>query len=209
MSDVVITTVPDVVIVPDPTAGSAVVVADAASIVVVGAGAGIPGSKGTDGLAGSNGASAYQIALANGFVGSQPVWLASLVGPAGVVPSEATIVCGEAVAAGAPVYVSLADGKLYNARADVWVKSKVIGLARAATAAGFACDVEGFALARSDWSSATGATALTVGALYYLGLVPGTLSLSRPLVAGQASAIIGLAASTTTLALKIHPPILL
>jgi hypothetical protein len=36
-----------------------------------------------DGQPGANGASAYQIALANGFVGTEQQWLASLVGPQG------------------------------------------------------------------------------------------------------------------------------
>jgi len=37
-----------------------------------------------DGQPGADGASAYQIAVANGFVGTQTEWLASLVGPQGV-----------------------------------------------------------------------------------------------------------------------------
>jgi hypothetical protein len=38
---------------------------------------------GTGGAPGEDGASAYEIAVANGFVGNQAAWLASLVGPAG------------------------------------------------------------------------------------------------------------------------------
>lgn len=44
---------------------------------------GIQGIPGTPGATGSPGASAYQIALANGFSGSESAWLLSLVGPAG------------------------------------------------------------------------------------------------------------------------------
>ncbi|MFD5848300.1 hypothetical protein [Streptomyces chartreusis] len=40
----------------------------------------LPGPAGTDG---EDGASAYQVAVANGFVGSEAQWLASLVGPPG------------------------------------------------------------------------------------------------------------------------------
>lgn len=41
-----------------------------------------------DGQPGADGASAYQIAVANGFSGSEQQWLASLIGPQG--PSGAT-----------------------------------------------------------------------------------------------------------------------
>jgi len=38
---------------------------------------------GSEGVAGTNGSSAYQVAVANGFVGSEVQWLASLVGTNG------------------------------------------------------------------------------------------------------------------------------
>lgn len=44
---------------------------------------GATGATGPAGPAGANGDSAYQVALANGFVGTEPAWLASLVGPTG------------------------------------------------------------------------------------------------------------------------------
>lgn len=44
---------------------------------------GEPGVDGTNGLDGEDGLSAYQVATANGFVGSESAWLASLVGPQG------------------------------------------------------------------------------------------------------------------------------
>lgn len=43
----------------------------------------ITGPPGPQGPAGAQGLSAYQVALANGFVGSEAAWLASLVGPPG------------------------------------------------------------------------------------------------------------------------------
>lgn len=44
---------------------------------------GDPGERGADGYVGADGKSAYQVAVANGFVGTEAEWLASLVGPAG------------------------------------------------------------------------------------------------------------------------------
>src|SRR5690606_17350399 len=44
---------------------------------------GEPGEAGTAGAAGEDGASAYEVAVANGFVGDEAAWLASLVGPQG------------------------------------------------------------------------------------------------------------------------------
>lgn len=44
---------------------------------------GINGTNGVDGIDGSDGLSAYQIAVNAGFSGNQAAWLASLVGPAG------------------------------------------------------------------------------------------------------------------------------
>lgn len=47
---------------------------------------GVPGADGADGVDGDDGApglSAYQVALANGFVGTESAWLASLVGADG------------------------------------------------------------------------------------------------------------------------------
>lgn len=45
--------------------------------------AGAPGTDGADGADGTPGASAYQVAVAAGFVGTEAQWLASLVGPQG------------------------------------------------------------------------------------------------------------------------------
>jgi hypothetical protein len=45
--------------------------------------AGPPGPQGPKGDKGDPGLSAYEVALANGFVGTEEEWLASLVGPQG------------------------------------------------------------------------------------------------------------------------------
>jgi hypothetical protein len=44
---------------------------------------GVAGSDGVDGVDGQDGASAYEVAVANGFSGSEAEWLTSLVGPQG------------------------------------------------------------------------------------------------------------------------------
>lgn len=44
---------------------------------------GVPGAPGTPGTDGENGDSAYQVAVDNGFIGTEEEWLTSLVGPAG------------------------------------------------------------------------------------------------------------------------------
>jgi len=51
---------------------------------------GPPGDDGEDGADGAPGLSAYQIAVANGFVGNQTQWLASLVGPPGANGTDGT-----------------------------------------------------------------------------------------------------------------------
>lgn len=48
-----------------------------------GGGSGIPGAKGDPGPTGADGLSAYEVAVANGFVGTESEWLASLKGPKG------------------------------------------------------------------------------------------------------------------------------
>ena len=50
----------------------------------------IGGINGTDGVDGVDGLSAYEIAVANGFVGDEVAWLASLVGADGVDGADGT-----------------------------------------------------------------------------------------------------------------------
>ena len=76
MSDVYI----DVVVSPSISTVAVSVPGQVATVEVV---AGIPGQVGATGPAGVNGASAYQVAVANGFSGTEAQWLASLTGPAG------------------------------------------------------------------------------------------------------------------------------
>lgn len=54
---------------------------------------GVQGPSGADGAPGADGqdgASAYEVAVAQGFVGTEPEWLASLVGPAGADGADGT-----------------------------------------------------------------------------------------------------------------------
>lgn len=73
---------------------------------------GSPGVDGQNGADGADGASAYEVAVADGFVGTEAAWLASLVGPAGANGSEGAdgapgVV--EAIIAGANVTVDATD----------------------------------------------------------------------------------------------------
>ena len=82
MSDVSI----DVVVSPSISTVAVSVPGQVATVEVV---AGIPGPAGEPGQAGAkgdpggNGLSAYQVAVSNGFSGTETQWLASLTGPAG------------------------------------------------------------------------------------------------------------------------------
>jgi hypothetical protein len=68
--------------------------------------AGTAGTSGIDGIDGLPGASAYQLAVANGFVGSVASWFTSLVGPTG---------------AGGPAGVDGVDGATGDIPVPVWV----------------------------------------------------------------------------------------
>ena len=75
------------------------------------------GTPGTDGIDGTNGLSAYQVWLNNGFVGTEGQFLASLVGPQGIqgAPGVCTVgPTGPAGAAGLSAY-------------DVWISQGNVG----------------------------------------------------------------------------------
>lgn len=72
---------------------------------------GIPGARGLDGTNGATGQSAYQVAVANGFVGTQSQWVASLQGAPG--PAGPAGAPGAAGAQGRSAYqVAQANGFL-------------------------------------------------------------------------------------------------
>lgn len=75
------------------------------------------GLQGISGIDGIDGDSAYQVAVINGFVGTEEEWLASLIGPQGEPGISGTtavlahqVKAGEALTKGQAVYVSSADG---------------------------------------------------------------------------------------------------
>ncbi|BCM95211.1 putative tail fiber protein [Burkholderia phage FLC6] len=80
---------------------------------------GIQGVKGDTGATGATGQSAYQAAVAGGFVGTQAQWLASLVGPTGASAVQDAIAAGK-LAPGATIndYITLTTGPRGPAGAD-------------------------------------------------------------------------------------------
>jgi hypothetical protein len=107
---------------------------------------------------------------------------------------------------GWPVCVSRANGHGRLARADTYALSFVAGLSKAATAAGFVCTLEGFALSLDDWTAVAGTPVLSAGAQYFLSPATG---LGAADVSAVAVALVGTAASATTLKLTPNPPILM
>jgi len=77
---------------------------------------GDPGPTGATGPAGADGPSAYDVAVAEGFVGDEAAWLASLVGPAGADGADG------ADGAGVPDPTGQPDGKVLQTlgEAAVW-----------------------------------------------------------------------------------------
>lgn len=77
---------------------------------------GAPGAPGADGPAGQDGASAYQVAVAAGFTGTQAEWLASLVGPEGAQGPEGPQPALGAAGAGADIALRSTDPTTTNSR---------------------------------------------------------------------------------------------
>lgn len=81
---------------------------------------GLPGADGAPGPAGADGDSAYEVAVANGFVGTEAAWLASLVGPAGAPGADGTDGVDGADAPLIPVQIMAAPDKTTPADADTF-----------------------------------------------------------------------------------------
>ena len=75
---------------------------------------GNPGTPGTNGTNGADGDSAYQVAVNNGFVGSEAAWLASLEGPEGPPGADGVDYTGPKITVGSSAPVTPATG-------DVWI----------------------------------------------------------------------------------------
>jgi hypothetical protein len=101
------------------------------------------------------------------------IWADSGAGPAAV--------AGEAIKAGQPVYTSQTDGLIYKASAASDAASHVAGICSVDVALGGTCQISpNGLLSLADWTNATGAAALAVGAVYYLSSVAGYLVTLAP-----------------------------
>jgi len=112
--------------------------------------------------------------------------------------------------AGQPVYMK-GTGHLGLAQADASGTSTVVGLAVEDKLTGFACPyVFQNKLTLADWTAVIGAATLTIGAIYYLSAsTAGMLTTTAPTAVGEYVCRVGMAISTTTLAIEIDPKILL
>lgn len=147
--------------------------------------AGQPGPQGPAGPAGSNGApgaagaSAYQVAVAGGFVGTEAQWLASLVGEQGETGPEGPQPPLGAAGAGADIALRSTDPTTTNARTPIAHKaSHATGGSDALSPADIGAEVAGTASAAvtthaglddphgyKTWSDAKFATVTTVNTL--------------------------------------------
>ncbi len=133
-------------------------------------------------------------------------YLATIFAP----PPSRTVeaVAGAAIAAGAPLATSRANGQLVPARADTYPLAFVAGVALADAADGFPAQAGRGAITLDDWTSATGNAALAQGQPYFLAPAGGlTATAINP--GALCVALIGLAASATTLVVTPSDPILL
>lgn len=103
---------------------------------------------------------------------------------------------GETITAGQPVYLNAADGKLYRALNDTSAHAQVVGIALHAALAGQP-------LAYQTSGNLTFNAALTVGIIYVVSANAGGIAPAADLAAGKFVTILGVAVSTTSLALNI------
>ena len=104
-----------------------------------------------------------------------------------------------------PVYMD-SSGKIWQADSSGFPQAGVIGLVSSAASPGALAGYSADGVAqRTDWSAIAGAEKLNVGAEYYLGASPGTIT-DVPPVSGIAVRL-GRAAYNTTLDIEIGTPI--
>lgn len=102
------------------------------------------------------------------------------------------------------------SGQLVLAQANTTNNAKGAMLAASGAAISFTAQLAQAFLSLGDWTTATGAATLTVGALYFLSpTVAGGLTTTPPVSAGQVVLHIGTAIDTTTLLLSGSDPITL
>jgi hypothetical protein len=133
------------------------------------------------------------------------VWQAPDAASSGTLSAEAAVdlAAGQVLRVTPTALATLAD-------ASAPASAQVTGLAATDQTAGVAVAIARAALTLSNWTAATGAVELTPGAVYYLDpATPGALTTVAPDTTGQALVRLGAAASATTMALQIEPPITL
>lgn len=116
----------------------------------------------------------------------------------------------DAVVIGQPVYLKSPGGTLGLAQANAAGVSRVFGLAIEDQAALVSVEVATLGpVTRADWTPVIGAAALTPGAQYYLDpSTPGMLTATAPQGVGDYVTRVGVAATSDTLDIHIHRPIL-
>jgi hypothetical protein len=129
-------------------------------------------------------------------------------GPPGPNTSGFQITAAIDLRAGQPVYVD-PSGQAAQARADILATCGVVGLIGEDTSAHSIGTVNTQSLELSSWIFVTGSTLLVPGRQYYLGTIPGTLTLVPTDVPGSTVVAIGRAISTTTINLCVFSSILL
>lgn len=109
------------------------------------------------------------------------------------------------IAAGMPVAIDRATGRLVAADAAVKNLSFVAGVLAVDVAAGFAGSVAPARLTLANWTAATGSAVLLPGQVYFLGSGGGLTTLAP--AAAASVVIVGKALDPTTLEINPSPPI--
>ena len=137
-------------------------------------------------------------------------WSALPMGGGGGGPSNQTAAAtaGAVLAQGDPLAISLADGKLYPADANIAGLARVVGVASANYAAGAPAIAVGMGFTMSDWTAVIGSSSLATAVTYFLA-PGGGLTNVAPTTPGQFLVNVGVASSPTTLILFPNAPILL
>lgn len=165
---------------------------------------GIDGINGTNGVDGADGLSAYEIAVNNGFVGTEEQWLESLSGgsPAGVVQLSENIVATEDMQEGMFVNIWNNAGTAGARKSDSTVPGRhVHGFILNAVTAGNAVTV--YFAGLNDKCSG-----LVIGD-HYLSSEPGRTSPFTPSMTGHVLQTVGLAISPTRMIFNPSDPVTL
>lgn len=127
------------------------------------------------------------------------------VGPQGPSSSGVAVEVASQVYAGQPVRPN-ASGKLVLAQADTMANARQVSLAGNDAAGGYTARCETSFITLSDWTAATGSVALVPQAQYFLSATtPGVLVVSPPTTG--VVLVVGIAVSSTTMAIMIGLPI--